>query len=383
LYYLGMELPWGRMDYYYDNDDFLIAERELAFNFSLFTLENTDSISYVNNSNGNNIEKTEFTWDEDLIEWVNSDRYFYTYDGNNNVTEEIYEFWGTLNSIDDWYPGGKYVSTYNGNDDLVTYYSYYWNSNTEEWDNSSYQAYTYTSFDKEEFVTTYLWDGNSSYYEVSKVSYFYLSDNSQDYTLYQDFDGSAYVNDEKHIYLYGAHPTAPNAPSNLTVAQLKTMDVSVKLDWDDNANNENGFTVWRSTDGETFDKITDLDSDTETFTDTELLEEATYYYIITAFNEEGDSDYSNSVEITTVTSINKIASKSNFNVYPNPATDKLTISSEQLEIGSTIKIYNNLGLIVKQLPTTNQIDIADLANGVYFIEISSTEGKILKKFSKE
>nr|WP_298003155.1 T9SS type A sorting domain-containing protein [uncultured Flavobacterium sp.] len=68
----------------------------------------------------------------------------------------------------------------------------------------------------------------------------------------------------------------------------------------------------------------------------------------------------------------------NFNIYPNPAKDKVNVSLENnLEFKSAI-LYNNLGQIVK---TSNQptFDVSNFAPGIYFIEIKTDKGKATKK----
>jgi hypothetical protein len=76
--------------------------------------------------------------------------------------------------------------------------------------------------------------------------------------------------------------------------------------------------------------------------------------------------------------------KSNFAVYPNPATDVINISNVNgLEITkSTITDIN--GRIVKEMNSSvNNINVGDLTTGVYFLNVTTTTGngttKIVKK----
>ena len=67
-------------------------------------------------------------------------------------------------------------------------------------------------------------------------------------------------------------------------------------------------------------------------------------------------------------------------VYPNPATDFITISTE-VETG-TISILNLLGQEMSNYPvngTITTLDIAELKEGIYFISIESGDQKIVKK----
>ncbi len=73
------------------------------------------------------------------------------------------------------------------------------------------------------------------------------------------------------------------------------------------------------------------------------------------------------------------------NVYPNPATNVLTIKTEQ-PTKSNLSISNVLGEVVftTLITTANtDIDISSLPKGVYFIKLQTATQSINKKFIKE
>ncbi len=75
-------------------------------------------------------------------------------------------------------------------------------------------------------------------------------------------------------------------------------------------------------------------------------------------------------------------------LYPNPATDKLTIENSSLVIGhlSLVKIVNVLGEVVFQSEIhhpKSEIDIKNYEQGVYFVEIKSGEEVMRKRFVKQ
>jgi hypothetical protein len=82
------------------------------------------------------------------------------------------------------------------------------------------------------------------------------------------------------------------------------------------------------------------------------------------------------------TGIEELNNSINFSVYPNPATNTLTING--LSTTATAEIYDLSGklLLTKQL-SVNQIDISTLAKGLYFIKLNTEEGSVVKKFVKE
>ncbi|WP_310556134.1 S8 family serine peptidase [Flavobacterium sp.] len=74
------------------------------------------------------------------------------------------------------------------------------------------------------------------------------------------------------------------------------------------------------------------------------------------------------------------------NIYPNPTSDFIIVTSPDFLIGKQIKLYNNLGQLVQQTSIENKnqrISIQSLGTGIYFYNISSFEktiqGKIIKQ----
>jgi len=78
-------------------------------------------------------------------------------------------------------------------------------------------------------------------------------------------------------------------------------------------------------------------------------------------------------------------SKGDMNIYPNPSSDYLTLKLSQ-NTKATIKIYNLLGEIkytsIMSSPETT-IDIADLAKGIYIVEVATEKNVMREKFIKQ
>lgn len=68
----------------------------------------------------------------------------------------------------------------------------------------------------------------------------------------------------------------------------------------------------------------------------------------------------------------------NFSIYPNPTSNIVNISLENNLVLEKAIFYNNLGQIVKE---ANQevVDVSALAKGVYFVEVTTDQGKASKK----
>jgi titin len=90
----------------------------------------------------------------------------------------------------------------------------------------------------------------------------------------------------------------PAAPTSLNAVAVS--DSSIQLSWTDNASNELGFEVQRSSDGFNFTSITtSLLQNTTTYTDTGLAGNTVYTYKVRAFNSGGNSAFTNEASATT------------------------------------------------------------------------------------
>ena len=85
-----------------------------------------------------------------------------------------------------------------------------------------------------------------------------------------------------------------------------------------------------------------------------------------------------------VTDINKISMENSFSFHPNPANETLMITLAENKNKESIQIYNSMGMLIKEFDVTQsiQIDITDLACGLYFI-CEKNNYIEAKKFIKE
>ena len=76
--------------------------------------------------------------------------------------------------------------------------------------------------------------------------------------------------------------------------------------------------------------------------------------------------------------VNKVNSNTSFNVFPNPTNSLLNITSEN---GGAVKIFNALGNVVKQFNHNGgnvRLDVSNLSNGMYFVQLTSDKGVVTK-----
>ena len=90
----------------------------------------------------------------------------------------------------------------------------------------------------------------------------------------------------------------PQSPTNLNVAS--STYTQIDLSWQDNSNNESGFTIERSDDANSWSIVADsLPANSTGYSDNTVSAGMTYYYRLFAFNSAGSSGYSNTAIATT------------------------------------------------------------------------------------
>jgi hypothetical protein len=103
-----------------------------------------------------------------------------------------------------------------------------------------------------------------------------------------------------------------------------------------------------------------------------------YCYEITAVYYKDESEFSNK-SCSSILNITEYNSK--FNIYPNPANDKIFIESELIHHHAEIFDINGK-LVINRVLDLNitTIDISNLTQGIYFIKVSNeTVGKFIKE----
>lgn len=95
-----------------------------------------------------------------------------------------------------------------------------------------------------------------------------------------------------------------------------------------------------------------------------------------------------SAPIPAVLNTQEVAMASNATVYPNPASNWITLKSDSVPtLPTQLSIYDTLGRKVKELKyayqNTQTIDVSNLAAGVYFLRVQNDERIQSIKFIKK
>ncbi len=128
---------------------------------------------------------------------------------------------------------------------------------------------------------------------------------------------------------------------------------------------------------------TELIATTEELSFTENdLENGTYYYNVRPVYEDCYGAISGK-EVTYTVNVDEI-NTIDVTIYPNPAKDFVilsTVNSQQ----STVKIYNAIGMLMDEIEIDSEeleINLSDYNPGVYFVNIKSENGTVVKKIVK-
>ncbi len=90
----------------------------------------------------------------------------------------------------------------------------------------------------------------------------------------------------------------PESPGNLIASTVSASQINIS--WTDNSENEQGFLIERKTgSGGTWSQIAQTSQNIAQYQDTGLSANTTYFYRVRAYNQGGNSDYSNEANATT------------------------------------------------------------------------------------
>jgi subtilisin family serine protease len=139
---------------------------------------------------------------------------------------------------------------------------------------------------------------------------------------------------------------APAAPSGLAATPISSSRID--LSWTDNATNETGFKIERSTDGTTFSQVSVVGANAQSFSNLNLAGGTLYYYRVRAYDGANHSAFSNTASATT---------------QPTPAApsnlNATALSSSQVKLTWTDNAVNEAGFKLQR--STDGVTFSDLA----------------------
>ncbi|MBR4136625.1 MAG: fibronectin type III domain-containing protein [Bacteroidales bacterium] len=206
---------------------------------------------------------------------------------------------------------------------------------------------------------------------------------SYTYQAFASAGGQTYYGEEV-TFTTGTEPTCP-APTNLTYAIDETSHTTVTLTWQQEANTANEWQVnYRQTTESTWSTATVTST---SYTLTDLVPNVDYEANVVAHCTNGmTSDPSNTVtwhtdDVGIVGYLEKAV-----NLYPNPATEMIAVEVSDANIMiKGVEVYNVYGQLINTIVSTEnplRINVSDLANGMYYVRVTTDGGVVTKNFVK-
>ncbi len=173
-----------------------------------------------------------------------------------------------------------------------------------------------------------------------------------------------------------------DAPTGLDVARYE--DGALTITWDDA--DVLGWNLQYRHESEAFSSAT---STTNSYVIQEVLDNATYIIRVQAICSGNElSEWSDSLVVLTNSLPEYL--KNNVLVYPNPASDYLNIqvTNEDIQVTS-MEVYDVYGKLVTVVRENNnsllqtRISVSGLADGMYFVRVTTEQGILTKPFVKK
>ncbi len=178
--------------------------------------------------------------------------------------------------------------------------------------------------------------------------------------------------------------TAEVCPAPTGLEATDVQNETITLTWEQEANTANSWEVqYRVQGSETWNSAT---ATAVPYTLTGLTGLTTYEIQVVANCTNGlTSDPSNMItETTTNVGISSYDLESSVSLYPNPTSDRVTISAQgMMESVSMYDVYGKLISTMKVNDTNATADLSSYASGVYFARITTENGVVTKRIVKK
>ena len=183
---------------------------------------------------------------------------------------------------------------------------------------------------------------------------------------------------------FSAIPVEPCAvPTGLAVAADGLHNESIDVVWD-NADVDGWNIQWRVGNG----TWASGHSTTNSYTINGLATETTYEIQVQAdCGDNNLSDWSASITATTTNVGIDSYLENSVSLYPNPAKEVVNVqcTMNNVQLGGELHLFDVYGKLLQIVPITGEttaINVSDLADGMYFVRVSTDAGTVTKTFVK-
>jgi len=171
-----------------------------------------------------------------------------------------------------------------------------------------------------------------------------------------------------------------DVPTNLHTTDIQNESISIA--WDANPNVNSWNIQYRPVGGQ----LSSASSNTNSYTITGLMGDTDYEVQVQAVCTNGTSDWTSILEVHTndVGIENHLAN--NVMLFPNPAKEYVDIRVDGDLNVKTLEVYDVYGKLINTvgvIDNPTRIDVSTLANGMYFVRVTTEAGVVTKSFVKK
>ena len=197
------------------------------------------------------------------------------------------------------------------------------------------------------------------------------------------FDGTTVYGNELTFTTQPEDTPEPcETPTNIAVSEITDQSITVSWDADPNVNSWN--IQYRPVNGQ----LSSATSNTNSYTITGLTPETEYQIQVQANCGDGNlSEWSTLVTATTTVGIDSWLENS-VTLYPNPAQEVVNVQCTMYNVQLTgeLSVFDVYGKLLQIVPVTSEItpiNVSGLANGLYFVRVTTEAGMVTKTFVKK
>ena len=203
------------------------------------------------------------------------------------------------------------------------------------------------------------------------------------YRAFITFGGqTVYGTTETFTTLPEETPEPCDAPTGLDTTAVANETIGIS--WDDNPNVSNWSVRHRTQDGDWVSAT----SATNSYTLTGLTVNTTYEFQVQALCNDGQtSDWSATLSVTTTNVGLDSWLAGSVSLYPNPAKEVVNVqcTMNNVQMAGELHLFDVYGKLLQIVPITSEItpvNVSGLADGMYFVRVTTEAGAMTKTFVK-
>lgn len=188
--------------YSFYNNNLKITDSSVFKNPGTSVWENQWKSSFTYDLNGNIASQTNYSWNQTNNVWENSYKIVYT----NNSSGKPIELLTYNGGVSSWDTSAKTTIVYNTNGLIADETTYNWYQGSHTWDTSVKLVYSYNLSLQLINISKWQWNYNTnSLQEVRRDGFTYDANNNNTAITTTTWDGTAWVDSEKHLNYWSLH----------------------------------------------------------------------------------------------------------------------------------------------------------------------------------